>query len=222
MQTLRSGVDGKLTLTADNLLPVDPATGTDLTGVSGNWWIGLSLLHTLFAREHNAICDKLREDQADWSDDDLFQKARLINSALIAKIHTVDWTPAILSHPTTAVGVASNWWGLAGEAKLKQRGRISDSDVISGIPGSETDHFGVPYSLTEEFVSVYRMHPLMPDDLVLRSAADHSVLREFEIPDVSERKSRAVLEEFSLADLFYSFGVVHPGAVMLHNYPRFM
>ncbi|MEX2304530.1 MAG: peroxidase family protein [Bryobacterales bacterium] len=222
MQTLRSGVDGKLTLTADNLLPVDPTTGTDLTGVTGNWWIGLSLLHTLFAREHNAICDKLREEHADWSDDDLFQKARLINSALIAKIHTVDWTPAILSHPTTAVGVASNWWGLAGEAKLKQRGRISDSDVISGIPGSETDHFGVPYSLTEEFVSVYRMHPLMPDDLVLRSAADHSVLRELQIPDVSERKSRAVLEEFSLADLFYSFGVVHPGAVMLHNYPRFM
>ena len=35
--------------------------------------------------------------------------------------------------------------------------------MISGIPGSPTDHFGVAYSLTEEFSIVYRMHPLIPD-----------------------------------------------------------
>lgn len=222
VRIVRSGADGKLKVTDANLLPVDAETGVDITGVSGNWWIGLALLHTLFAREHNAICERLLQEHPAWSDDDVFHKARLINAALIAKIHTVDWTPAILPHPTTAVGVAGNWWGLAGEKKLKQRGRFSESDVISGIPGTETDHFGVPYSLTEEFVSVYRMHPLMPDDLVLRSAADHRVLREVQIPDVSERKARPFIEEFSMADLFYSFGVSHPGAIMLHNYPRFL
>jgi heme/copper-type cytochrome/quinol oxidase subunit 1 len=31
----------------------------------------------------------------------LFQKARLINAALIAKIHTLEWSPAIIAHPTT-------------------------------------------------------------------------------------------------------------------------
>ena len=35
-----------------------------------------------------------------WDDERLFLTARLVNSALIAKIHTVEWTPAILDHPT--------------------------------------------------------------------------------------------------------------------------
>ena len=28
----------------------------------------------------------------------------------------------------------------------------------------------MPYSLTEEFVAVYRMHPLLPDEMALRTA----------------------------------------------------
>ena len=31
----------------------------DLTGVAGNFWVGLALLHTLFMREHNTVCDQL-------------------------------------------------------------------------------------------------------------------------------------------------------------------
>jgi hypothetical protein len=46
----------------------------------------------------------------------------------------------------------ANWWGLAGETLNKIVGRISKNEGISGIPGSGVDHFGVPYSLTEEFV----------------------------------------------------------------------
>jgi hypothetical protein len=80
----------------------------------------------------------------------------------MAKIHTVEWTPAILAHPTLQIAMNANWWGLAGEKLTKMVGRISKSDVISGIPGSGADHNGVPYSLTEEFTSVYRMHSLLP------------------------------------------------------------
>jgi len=43
--------------------------------------------------------------------------------------------------------------------------------VISGIVGGRPDHFGVTFSLTEEFVSVFRMHPLIPDDYTFRSVA---------------------------------------------------
>lgn len=41
---------------------------------------------------------------------------------------------------------------------------------LSGIVGSRrADDHGVPYSLTEEFVTVYRMHPLLPDKVSLRN-----------------------------------------------------
>lgn len=91
----------------------------------------------------------------------IFDKARLVNSALMAKIHTIEWTPAILAHPALQIGMNANWWGLAGETLTKMVGRISKNEAISGIPGSGVDHDGVPYSLTEEFVSVYRMHSLI-------------------------------------------------------------
>jgi hypothetical protein len=94
--------------------------------------------------------------------DQIFDKARLVNCAVMAKIHTVEWTPAILAHPALQIGMNANWWGLAGETLNKIVGRISKNEAISGIPGSGVDHDGVPYSLTEEFVSVYRMHSLIP------------------------------------------------------------
>lgn len=98
----------------------------------------------------------------------MFDTARLVNCALMAKIHTVEWTPAVLGHPALQIGMNANWWGLAGETLTKLVGRLSKtSEIISGIPGSSTELFGVPYSLTEEFVSVYRMHPLIPGKSIL-------------------------------------------------------
>jgi len=95
--------------------------------------------------------------------DQVFDKARIVNCALMAKIHTVEWTPAILAHPALQIGMSANWWGIVGETLTKAVGRISKtSEAISGIPGSGVDHQGIPYSLTEEFVSVYRMHSLIP------------------------------------------------------------
>ena len=54
------------------------------------------MLHNLFAREHNAICDHLKEHHPDWDDNRLFNVARLVNAAVMAKIHSVEWTPAVL------------------------------------------------------------------------------------------------------------------------------
>jgi hypothetical protein len=102
-----------------------------------------------------------RPDQIDR--DQIFDKARLVNCALIAKIHTVEWTPAILAHPTLQIAMNANWWGLVGENLTKAIGRVSKTnEAISGIPGSGADQDGVPYSITEEFTSVYRMHSLIP------------------------------------------------------------
>jgi hypothetical protein len=128
----------------------------------------------------------------------------------------------VISHPTTVLALRTNWWGLLGERVHKMFGRISKSEVISGIPGSETQHYGVPYCLTEEFVAVYRMHPLIPDDYPLRSVADHSLLEEATLRSLSGHGALETLNRVSMTDLFYSFGQLHPGVVCLHNYPRFL
>ena len=111
----RRGEDGKLRLDDHGLIPDDLISSADLSGVAGNAWLGLALLHVLFSREHNAIVEMLHKTHPELSDDDTFDRARLINAALMAKIHTVEWTPAVISHPTTQRAMKINWWGLAGE-----------------------------------------------------------------------------------------------------------
>jgi hypothetical protein len=216
---VRSGEDGKLKIGPDGLIPVDPNSEKHPADEPG-FWIGLIMMHTLFTREHNAICDRLRAEYPSWSDDDLFDRARLINTALLAKIHTVEWTPALLDNPTARVGLNANWWGLAGKTIKRLVGHISDSELISGIVGGHPDHFGVPYSLTEEFVSVYRMHPLIPDDYTFRAVANDEVLQVREFARVAQRPAMELMDQVDMQDLFYSFGIAHPGAITLHNYPR--
>ena len=219
---LRAHEDGKLRLDESGMLPKDLEEGVDLTGVAGNFWIGLGLLHTLFSQEHNAICDRLRVAYPTWSDQKLYDRARLINAALMAKIHTVEWTPGIIAHKTTRLAMNANWWGLMGERFAKRFGRLGSSEILSGIPGAPTKHFGVPYSLTEEFVAVYRMHPLLPDEFIFRSLEDDQVLQERTFREVGALETRTRLEEMGMANALYSFGVAHPGAITLHNYPRFL
>jgi hypothetical protein len=219
-QGLRSGENGKLRIAEDGLPPADLDKHMDPTGVAANFWVGLALLHSLFMREHNAICDHLHEKYPDLSDQQLYDKARLVNAALMAKIHTVDWTPAIIAHPTTVLALRTNWWGLEGERLDKRFGRLTSNEVLRGIPGSPTDHHGVPYSLTEEFVAVYRMHPLIPDDYSFRSLKNNAELQTRTFPEIGALYVRERLGEMSMGDLLYSFGTSHPGAITLHNYPR--
>ncbi|KAK4208124.1 heme peroxidase, partial [Rhypophila decipiens] len=153
--------DGKLVLDEHKMgtfLPRDN-DGNPLTGFNSNWWIGMEILHALFALEHNAICDALRKEYPDWSGDKIFDTARMVNCALMAKIHTTEWTPAVLVHPALKIGMSANWWGIVGPTLTKAFGRLFNnrSEIISGIPGSGAEQDGVPFSLTEEFVSVYRM-----------------------------------------------------------------
>lgn len=69
-QALRAKLpDGKLTLDETgtvSFLPRDK-DGNPLTGFHDNWWIGMEMLHTLFALEHNAICDALKAAYPDMT-----------------------------------------------------------------------------------------------------------------------------------------------------------
>jgi hypothetical protein len=198
-----------------------------------NLWLGLALFHDLFAREHNDICDALELDESKLKlrGDALFDKARLINAAEMAKIHTLEWTPAIIAHPTTEHASRAIWWGVLGE-RSHRWGRVGSGEVLSGIPGSRTRHDGAGYSLTEEFVAVYRMHPLIPDEVTFRSVGVDSPMRlaggatlpfeELAVGAGPRDRPRKRLKDIGYANAFYSLGVSNPGMISLHNFPNFL
>jgi Animal haem peroxidase len=213
---------GRLRLADGALPPADLVEQKDLAGVAGNFWVGLSLLHTLFMHEHNAICEALRREHPSLTDDELYNKARLVNAGVMAKIHTTEWTAAIFAHPTTLKGMNANWYGLLGERFTKRFGRIGKGEVLSGILGSPADHHGVPYSLTEEFVAVHRMNPLLPDDFTFLSVENDEEIGTRIFPELAALKARDAMLEFGMPNSFFSFGRAHPGLITLHNYPRFL
>jgi len=216
---IRTGQGGKIKVGSDGRLLIDPVTGLEITGMTDNGWVGMSLMHGLFALEHNAVCDRFKQRNPGWTDERLFQQSRLVVSALIAKIHTIEWSTSILPNRLVSTGLRANWKGLLGDAQNFLPG-IQDNDLLAGIPGSATEHHTAPYAMTEEFASVYRMHTLIPDDYTVRSVATNAELGHYELPDMSGQRGRQIVKQFHLADLFYSLGIANPGAIRLHNYPR--
>ena len=224
---LRSGVDGKLLLNDDGTLPVG-AKGVEDSGMVRNWWVGLAMLHNLFAREHNAICDHLAEHYPEWDDHQLFNVARLINAAVMAKIHSVEWTPAILPNYMLDLSLNSNWYGMftykfrkSGDRKTVAEYNVANPE-LGGLVGNTINKHGEPYGLTEEFVEVYRLHSLLPESLNIQS---HETGAEIEdVPFVASRQagSPKLTNRVGMANMFYSFGNLHPGALTLNNFPRFM
>lgn len=227
LSRLRSGSDGKLKIGVDGGLPL-AANGVEETGFVRNWWVGLSTLHTLFVREHNAICDRLKAKYPHWEDARLFNVARLVNAAVMAKIHTIEWTPAILPNPAVHEGLNANWYGLATNFLRSRAERKTFAEInirnaeLGGVVGNPIDKHGAPYSLTEEFVEVYRLHSVLSESLDLRRCQDGSPIERISLPATRQAGSAALTSRVGMADLFYSFGTQHPGALVLNNYPKFM
>ncbi|KAJ4729158.1 alpha-dioxygenase 1-like [Melia azedarach] len=165
---VRTFKDGNLKIARDGLLLQDE-NGVSVTGDVRNSWAGLSTLQALFVKEHNAVCDALKREYPRMGDEELYRHARLVTSAVIAKVHTIDWTVELLKTDTLLAGMRANWYGLLGKKFKDTFGHVGGT-VLGGLVGlKKPDNHGVPYSLTEEFVSVYRMHPLLPDYLQLRN-----------------------------------------------------
>ncbi len=211
---------GKLHLEPNGRFKIDPANGVEMAGVNIGYWLGLSIFMVLFAREHNVIADRLKADYPDADDEWLFNKARLINAALMTKIHTVEWTPSILNTPTLRYAMRGNWWGVMGEAYEKAWGREASSDLIQGIPGSNADHHSAKYCITEEFISVYRMHSLIPDEVTFRSLNGNAVIETQPLQEIAGKKTPAIYDRMGLPDIWHSFATAHPGLLRLHNFPN--
>ena len=231
--------------------------GQEATAFPDNWSIGLSFYHNVFAREHNTVRRLFRsqdpkEDSGlrrpdkpkepvpfgDVTPRELFEIARLVVSAEIAKIHTIEWTTQLLYDEALHKGMNANWSGLfenysvVGAAvetvmdRMKRSGDLADANLkysaFAGGPGifgmrneirdcwhlffcpntytfpnpdhinGGTHHFGSPFNFPEEFITVYRLHPMVPDLIEyrqFRSTGSHPGER-FRSSRRSERKPR--------------------------------
>ncbi|HEY1751108.1 MAG TPA: peroxidase family protein [Caulobacteraceae bacterium] len=223
--------DGKIFL-VNGHLPIEPMKHEDddaegakfpnleLAGVNGNWWLGVSMMTTLFAREHNAVVDRLKLDYPQADGEWLFQKARLVVTALIAKIHTTEWTPALMNSAEGRFAMRANWWGIAGEHFARGYGRLDASEEDAGIPGSPAEQDSAPYAMTEEFTACYRMHPLMPDTFSLRRHTDDVEVMSKTLIEVAHSGPPAIYAAVGFDDVVYSLATSNPGALALHNYPN--
>ena len=101
-----------------------------------------------------------------------------------------------------------------GASAASARTRSSAASPVPGLP------HGVPYAMTEEFVAVYRMHPLIPDELSLRRRATTTTRASYRPRRGIEHENTVLDPPLAMTDLLYSFGTVEPGAIALHNFPN--
>jgi hypothetical protein len=224
---LRSHVDGRLKLQEDGRLPLNEQRVED-TGFNRNWWVGQAMLHNLFVREHNAICDHLKFFHPDWDDDRLFNVARLVNAAVMAKIHSIEWTPAVLPNERLATGLNANWYGILTYWRRKARDRktVATFNIanpeLGGLVGNAINKHNSPFGLSQEFVEIYRLHSFLPERLHLRNHRTGEPIEDIAFAATRQAGSVKLTDRVAMADLFYSLGNQHPGALELNNYPHFM
>ena len=259
--------------------------GQESTAFGDNWTIGLSFLHNVFAREHNQFVAEFRRRTIrtpdadsglrnpdhpdtviryrDVTSDELFEVARLVVAAEIAKIHTIEWTTQLLYNEPLYRGMNGNWNGLLGKtnymsrelvdivSRLKASNRAPEANqyysILAAGPGifglksnapgwnmrndaglrefvnGGTNHFGSPFNFPEEFVTVYRLHALVPD-LIDYRLLDHPNAIDLEIPVVMTFRGRATgfMRERGLGNWALSLGRQRLGALALQNHPRFL
>lgn len=254
--------------------PMNPQwSGQEAVAFPDNWTIGLSFFHNVFAREHNFFVDAFRKQAAaapqgdcglrdparpgvviryeDVTADELFEVARLVVSAEIAKIHTIEWTTQLLYNEPFYLAMNANWNGLFGNHPLVTRALKNVIDKLTksesannnsqwysvfasgpGIFGLGNDkpdinggvnHFGSPFNFPEEFITVYRLHPMVPDLIEFREINNPNLIK-YKIPVVGTLRGKATqaMQHYGLANWALSMGRQRAGQLTLQNHPRFL
>jgi hypothetical protein len=258
--------------------------GQESVGFPDNWSIGLSFYHNLFAREHNSFVQEFRSEATrnpngdsglrnpsdpkkeirnkDVTPDELFDVARLVVTAEIAKIHTIEWTPQLLYDEPLYQGMNGNWNGLLGTGSpllskalsnviVGTFGKSKDAEtknqwysVLASGPGifgigskvhhyditkpefvnGGVNHFGSPFNFPEEFVTVYRLHALVPDLIEFRrfDKDPNQILQKVAVIDTFESKATGAMRDGGIANWGLSMGRQRLGTLSLHNIPQFM
>jgi hypothetical protein len=260
------------------LEPSDPQNpqwaGQEAVAFPDNWNLGLSFFHNLFAREHNVFVEEFRRQAAeqpdadsglrdpaqpkriirnrDVKDNELFEIARLVVAAEIAKIHTVEWTTQMLYNEPLHLAMNANWSGLlqkqplvsAALGKVIQRFSSSASGKSStewysafaagpgifGLGNGAADvnagvhHFGSPFNFPEEFINAYRLHPMVPDVIELRDLRrdPNAVASKIAVVNTVRGKATVAMRENGIANWAISLGRQRGGALSLYNHPLFL
>ena len=95
-ESLRSGQGGRLLMQDDSTLPYDERNFYRAGDERVNENIGLTSMHTLFAREHNRVADGLAAENPDWSDQQIFDVARAQVTATLQSITVNEFLPVLL------------------------------------------------------------------------------------------------------------------------------
>lgn len=193
--------------------------GTYIAGDNKNSWVGVTLLQEIFIKEHNWIADQIaaeaEKEGKTMTDQELFDKARICISALVAKIHTIDWTVELLKTRLLYIGMNTNWDGLAKAFGIPIPGVLSK---MGERRGKVAENKGTPFCLTEEFAAVYRLHSLSPPGLVLGEDKNEFVDLSHLVGDKGReemRKTKNRPKEMMKSCLQWPCG-----ALMSSNYPN--
>jgi len=278
--------------------PINPEwSGQEATAFPDNWSIGMSFYHNVFAREHNAFVGEFRKQTVrtpdadsgvrnpanpdrliryrDVTPDELFEVARLVIAAEIAKIHTIEWTTQLLYNEPLNRGMNANWSGVfakhetVAEALKEVVRRLGDSEdakkanglyaafaggpgifglgnrVYDGVPlvglinpnkedrwdlnnddhiNGGVNHFGSPFNFPEEFITVYRLHPLLPDLIEYREWDNEPNVIRHNVPVIETFRGKATeaMRQKGLSNWALSMGRQRLGALTLQNHPQFL
>ena len=86
------------------------------------------------------------------------------------------------------------------------------------------NHFGSPFNFPEEFVTVYRLHALIPDLIEYRDLAKdpNQIAEKVPVIGTFENKATDAMRSRGLANWGLSIGRQRLGLLTLHNIPQFM
>ena len=213
-------------MNVDNYLPISDKTNMESVGFTESLWFGLCMLHYIFVLEHNRIVHDLEKIYPKWNGNRLYNQARLIVSAMISKIHTLEWTTAIIQHPRGAMFQNILFNGILGRNAKKKVPPLmlktigtENTNLLFGIFGNNLAYRDVNFGHSEEFSSVYRMHSLVPDKFVLVNYENNDIITEYNIEDTVLKKSKVVNIENRYEDIIYSLMKQKAGKLCLNNFP---